>query len=69
MRSDLSEASSVMVEGGDAGERGSEAERKRKFLVSRYQEEWTPLRLSLAVGSVGEQRKWESERDRCLLIH
>lgn len=58
MRSDLSEASSVMVE-GRAEEPGSRAakrerERERKFLVSLYQEEWTPLLLSLTVGKAGE---------------
>lgn len=57
MRRDLSEASSVMVEEGGWGGRGGE----RKFLGSLYQEEWTPLLLSLAVA--GEQRKQGSERE------
>lgn len=52
-----------------ARERGSGAERKRKFLVSPYQEEWTPLLLSLAVGNAEERRKQRREGDRCLLIH
>lgn len=63
MRSDLSEASSVMVE----GRMGQSSGRERKYLVSLYQEEWTPLLLSLTVAE--EQRKQGSERDRCLLIH
>lgn len=56
MRSDLSEASSVMVEGRvkEPGSRAAERERERKFLVSLYQEEWTPLLLSLTVGNAGE---------------
>lgn len=47
-------------------ERGSGAERKRKFLASPYQEEWTPLLLSLTVGNAEERRR---EADRCSLIH
>ncbi len=31
-------------------------ERERKFLVSLYQEEWTPLLLSLAVGKARGSR-------------
>ena len=57
MRSDLSEASSVMVvvegrrvEDGGARERSEERDGERKILVSLYQEEWTPLLLSLAAG-------------------
>lgn len=63
MRRDLSEASSVMVGGGvgggGAGGRSSTG-RERKFLVSLYQEEWTPLLPSLTVA--GDQRKqWGRE--------
>lgn len=46
------------------GERGSEAERKRKFLESLDQEEWTPLLLSLTAGNAGEQRERDRERER-----